>query len=134
MFGTRKEISKKLKRAFARDEKMAVLVWTLLDVQAVENMTEEEAEAILCSIGNVGMGDHIEEGISESTVKEMLAGLRADISVVEVPSDVLARIVDTAERVLKSDAACAWTLARHNFPGVGDALADIDWIKKRLAA
>lgn len=48
MYGTRKELNKKLKRMFDNDEHFALLVWTKQDVMAqVENMTESEASAIL---------------------------------------------------------------------------------------
>ncbi|EBZ2360754.1 DUF1380 domain-containing protein, partial [Salmonella enterica subsp. enterica serovar Typhimurium] len=46
MYGTRKELNKKLKRMFGNDEHFALLVWTKQDVMAqVENMTESEASA-----------------------------------------------------------------------------------------
>lgn len=89
MYGTRKELNKKLKRMFGNDEHFALLVWTKQDVMAqVENMTESEASAILQEIGSVA--DHTEEGISFRTVQEMYAGLRADIPTVIVPADLLA--------------------------------------------
>ncbi|EAY7630646.1 DUF1380 domain-containing protein, partial [Salmonella enterica] len=54
MYGTRKELNKKLKRMFDNDEHFALLVWTKQDVMAqVENMTESEAGAILQEIGSV---------------------------------------------------------------------------------
>lgn len=62
MYGTRKELNKKLKRMFGNNDHFALLVWTKQDVMAqVENMTESEAAAILQEIGSVT--GHTEEGI-----------------------------------------------------------------------
>ena len=39
LYGTRKELNKKLKRMFGNEERIALLVWTKQDVMAqVENM------------------------------------------------------------------------------------------------
>lgn len=135
MYGTRKELNQLMKRAFGRDEKLAALVWSRQDVMALaEDMTGEEADAILCAIGNTGLGDHQEEGVSVRTVHELLAGLRAETRMVEVPSDLLARITETARLALSAGDAQAWELARHSFPSVNDALCDVAWLEKQLAA
>ncbi len=134
MYGTRKELNQLMKRAFGRDEKLALLVWTREDVTEVETMTEHEADAILCAIGNIGLGDHIDEGVSGATVRKMLAGLRAETRMVSVPSDLLARITETTRRALSAGDAQAWELARHSFPSVNDALCDVAWLEKQLAA
>ena len=78
MYGTRKELNKKLKRAFGDNEKFSLLVWTRETIAgAAEDMTEQEAEIILEQIGSTGSGDHAEEGISFATVLELLSGLRS---------------------------------------------------------
>lgn len=133
MYGTRKELNKKLKRMFGNDDHFALLVWTKQDVMAqVENMTESEAAAILQEIGSVA--GHTEEGISFRTVQEMYAGLRADIPTVIVPADLLARLTDVAGLALDTEDARAWPLVRQHYPSVADALADITWIRQLLAA
>ena len=44
LYGTRKELNKKLKRMFGNEERYALLVWTKEDVMAqVENNTREQA-------------------------------------------------------------------------------------------
>ncbi|EKJ9647170.1 DUF1380 family protein [Salmonella enterica] len=59
MYGTRKELNKKLKRVFGNDERFALLVWTKQDVMSLaQGMTEVEADAILREIGKTGFGDH----------------------------------------------------------------------------
>jgi hypothetical protein len=64
LYGTRKELNKKLKRMFGNEERYALLVWTKEDVMAqVENMTEHEAHIVLELIGQTGTGDHAEEGV-----------------------------------------------------------------------
>lgn len=71
MYGTRKELNKKLKRMFGNNDHFALLVWTKQDVMArVENMTESEAAAILQEIGSVT--GHTEEGISFRTVQRCM--------------------------------------------------------------
>ncbi|MII54597.1 DUF1380 domain-containing protein [Salmonella enterica subsp. enterica] len=133
MYGTRKELNKKLKRMFGNDEHFALLVWTKQDVMAqVENMTESEAAAILQEIGSVA--DHTEEGVSFRTVQEMYAGLRADIPTVIVPADLLARLTDVAGLALDAEDARAWPLVSQHYPSVADAQADITWLRQLLAA
>ncbi|EJU5664378.1 DUF1380 family protein [Salmonella enterica] len=133
MYGTRKELNKKLKRMFDNDEHFALLVWTKQDVMAqVENMTESEAGAILQEIGSVA--GHTEEGISYRTVREMYAGLRAEIPTVIVPADLLARLTDVAGLALDTEDARAWPLVCQHYPSVADAQADITWLRQLLAA
>ncbi len=48
LYGTRKELNKKLKRMFGNEERYALLVWTKEDVLALSgNMTEAEAQTLL---------------------------------------------------------------------------------------
>jgi hypothetical protein len=97
MYGTRKEISRKMKRAFACTEKLAVLIWTEQDVMAqAEDMTVQEAREILSAIGKVGLYDHLEEGVSYHTVQELLAGLRAERRAVTLDAGLLERVTRTA--------------------------------------
>ncbi|MGT9858127.1 DUF1380 family protein, partial [Citrobacter freundii complex sp. 2025EL-00205] len=47
LYGTRKELNKKLKRMFGNEERYALLVWTKEDVLALSgNMTEAEAQTL----------------------------------------------------------------------------------------
>ncbi|ELH9297387.1 DUF1380 family protein [Salmonella enterica] len=133
MYGTRKELNKKLKRMFGNDEHFALLVWTKHDVMSqVENMTESEAAAILQEIGSVA--GHTEEGISFRTVQEMYAGLRADIPTVIVPADLLARLTDVAGLALDAEDAQTWLLISRHYPSMSDVQADITWLRQLLAA
>jgi hypothetical protein len=57
LYGTRKELNKKLKRMFGNEERYALLVWTKEDVMALSgNMTEAEAHTLLELIGRTGTG------------------------------------------------------------------------------
>lgn len=135
MYGTRKELNKKLKRMFGNDERFALLVWTKQDVQAqMENMTEREADTILQDIGRAGTGDHTEEGVSYRTVQALYAGLRADVPTVSVPADLLVRLTDVAGLALDAEDAQAWPLVRRHYPTVADAQADIARLRLQLAA
>jgi hypothetical protein len=80
LYGTRKELNKKLKRMFGNEERYALLVWTKEDVMALAgNMTEAEAHTLLELIGRTGTGEHTEEGVSFRTVQAMYAGIRPGI-------------------------------------------------------
>jgi hypothetical protein len=135
LYGTRKELNRKLKRMFGNDECFALLVWTKEDVTAqVEGMTAQEADAILREIGRAGTGDHTEEGVSYRTVQALYAGICPDAPQVSVPADVLARLMDIAGRAVSGEDAQAWPLVRQHYPTVADAQADIEWLRKQLAA
>lgn len=135
LYGTRKELNKKLKRMFGNEERFALLVWTKQDVIAqAEGMTETEALVILEHIGMVGTGDHTEEGISYQTVQELHAGIRINTLRVSVPADLLKKLTDIVGRALSDEDARAWPLVCRQYPSVADAKADIDWLRQQLAA
>ncbi|EAX6625823.1 hypothetical protein DKR64_23595 [Salmonella enterica] len=134
MYGTRKELNKKLKRVFGNDERFTLLVWTKQDVMSLaQGMTEVEADAILREIGKTGFGDHAEAGISYRTVQELYAGLR-EMPSVSVPADLLARITDIAGRALDTEDAQAWPLVCRQYPSVADAQADIARLRQQALA
>jgi len=135
MYGTRKEVTRLMKRAFGGGERLALLVWTAQDVMAqAEDMTAQEADAILCAIGNVGLYDHMEEGISSRTVRELLAGLRAGRATVTLDADLLARVMRTAEQALNAEDGAAWDAGAGTPPTIRDGLADIARVRALLAA
>lgn len=62
LYGTRKELNKKLKRMFGNEERYALLVWTKEDVMAQAwNMTEAEAHTLLELISRTGTGEHLND-------------------------------------------------------------------------
>lgn len=133
LYGTRKELNKKLKRMFGNEERIALLVWTKQDVMAqVENMTE--AEAVLELIGRAGTGEHTEDGVSFRTVQALYAGTGTNTPRVSVPVDTLARVVDIAARALSGEDAQAWPLVQKHYPSVADAQKDIAWLENEIAA
>ncbi|EAP0951910.1 DUF1380 domain-containing protein, partial [Salmonella enterica] len=110
----------------------ALLVWTKQDVMEQDGaMTEVEAGAILREIGKTGFGGHTEAGISYRTVQELYAGLRAEMPVVSVPADLLARVTDIAGRALATEDAQAWPLVCRQYPSVADAQADIALLRQQ---
>lgn len=131
LYGTRKELNKKLKRAFGDTEKFALLIWSRETVMgAAEDMTEQEADHILADIGGVGSGDHAEEGISFGTVLELLAGLRAAPAMVSVPADLLERVSNWAERCLNEQDAIAWQAGGDTPETVARGLAALNALKQ----
>ncbi|QXD01257.1 DUF1380 family protein [Klebsiella sp. PL-2018] len=135
LYGTRKELNKKLKRMFGNDERYALLVWTREDVMAqVECMTEAEADTLLALIGRTGTGEHTEEGVSFRTVQALYAGIQGDTPRVSVPADTLARITDIAARAVSGEDTQAWPLVQKHYPSVADAQKDIAWLENEIAA
>ena len=135
LYGTRKELNKKLKRMFGNEERYALLVWTKQDVMAqVENMKEAEADTLLELIGRAGTGEHTEDGVSFRTVQALYAGICVNTPRVSVPVDTLARITDIAARAISGEDAQAWPLVRQHYPSVADAQKDIAWLKNEIAA
>lgn len=135
MYGTRKEVTRLIKRAFGGEEKLALLVWSEQDVMAqAEDMTVQEADAILCAIGNAGLYDHMEEGISSRTVRELLAGLRSGRKTVTLDAGLLARVMRTAEHALNAEDGAAWDAGAGTPPAVRAGLADIARVRALLAA
>ena len=135
LYGTRKELNKKLKRMFGNEERYALLVWTKEDVMAQAwNMTEAEAHTLLELIGRTGTGEHTEEGVSFRTVQDLYAGIQESTRRISVPADMLAKLTNIAGRALSEEDARAWPLVCLQYPTVADALADIDWLRLQLAA
>lgn len=135
LYGTRKELNQKLKRAFGDAEKFALLVWTRETIMgAAEDMTEQEADHILAEIGRTGSGDHAEEGISFGTVLELLAGLRAAPAMVSVPASLLEQVSRWAERGLNDQDTAAWHAGRVTPETVAQGLAALAVLKQLTAA
>lgn len=131
LYGTRKELNKKLKRAFGDTEKFALLVWTRETVTgAAQDMTEQEADHILAEIGSTGSGDHAEEGISFGTVLELLAGLRVAPQMVSVPAGLLEQVSAWAERCLNEEDVRAGNAGRSTPETVARGLAALNALKQ----
>ncbi|ECO1514513.1 DUF1380 domain-containing protein [Salmonella enterica subsp. arizonae] len=81
-----------------------------------------------------GTGEHTGDGISDSTVQALYAGLRTEIPTVSVPADLLARVTDIAGRALDTEDAQAWPLVCQEYPGVAAAQADIARLRQLALA
>lgn len=99
-----------------------------------EDMTAQEADAILCAIGNAGLYDHMDGGISSCTVRKLLAGLRSGRETVTLDADLLARVMRTAEHALSAADGAAWDAGAGTPAAVRDGLADIARVRALLAA
>ncbi|KAA0431831.1 DUF1380 family protein, partial [Salmonella enterica] len=97
-------------------------------------MTAVDADAILREIGRKGIGEHTGDGISDSTVQALYAGLRTEIPTVSVPADLLARVTNIAGRALDTEDAQAWPLVCQEYPGVADAQVDIARLRQLALA
>ncbi|MEI7412120.1 DUF1380 family protein [Pectobacterium aroidearum] len=135
LYGTRKELNKKLKRMFGNEERIALLVWTKEDVMAqAENVTQTEADTLLELIGRRGTGEHTEEGVSFRTVQALYSGIRPSIPRVSVPADTLFRITDIAAQAISGEDEQPSLLTMDHYPSVAEAQAEIAWLKRELAA
>ena len=104
MYGIRKEITHELKRQFAADEIMVVLIWTTESVMALaqsHGITDVEAETVLYRLGRKPMQEYQQQGISCNTVLDELTAVRAEQRPVQIPADRLARLVRLAEQALE---------------------------------
>jgi hypothetical protein len=104
MYGIRKEITHELKRQFAADEVMVVLIWTTESVMALaqsHGITDVEADSVLYRLGKRSMQEYQQYGISCDTVLDELMAFRAEQRPVQIPADRLARLVRLAEQALE---------------------------------
>ncbi|HEY2455105.1 MAG TPA: DUF1380 family protein [Scandinavium sp.] len=104
MYGTRKQLTRRLKCAFDANEPLALLVWTTDCVTALcgsLNITEQEAALLLSHIGSLPMSDHQAYGVSFSSASQLLSKIRSKPRPVTVSADTLARLSETAETSLK---------------------------------
>lgn len=136
MYGTRKDINEKLKRAFTNSEPLAVLVWSRETVTDVidEELTDAEADRLLCRIGGVAFYGHAAEGISRHTLSEWLWSDRKTIQTVTVDAALLKKITERAQRALLSEEGRAWDAGSDCPPGVREGLDDVARMLTLLAA
>lgn len=134
LYGTRKELNKRLKNAFGDTEKFALLVWTREAVMAqAQGMTEQEADRILALIGETGCGDHTETGISNLTVRELLVDTRIQAAKVSVRADMLTRVILIAQQALTAAENDAREAGRDVPATVVSVLRDVSALKYCLA-
>ena len=134
LYGTRKELNKRLKTAFGDTEKFALLVWTREAVMAqAQDMTEQEADRILALIGKTGGGDHTETGISYETVRELLVDTRIQAAKVSVRADMLTRVLLIAQQALMAAENEAWEAGREVPAAVASGLNDVSGLKYYMA-
>lgn len=141
MYGTRKEINDKLKRAFSNDEPLAVLVWsreTVTDVLDEEltdaELTDAEVCHLMSRIGSIAFYGHAADGVSRHTLSEWLSFYRAPTRTVTVDADLLKKITMTARNALLSAEGAAWDAGKDCTPAVREGLDDVARVLTMLAA
>ncbi|WP_168393719.1 DUF1380 family protein [Erwinia amylovora] len=135
MYGTRKEINEKLKRAFTNNEPLAVLVWSRETVTDVfdEELTDAEVDHLMCRIGGVAFYGHAAEGISRHTLGEWLSFHRS-ARTVTVEAELLKKITLIAQRALLSKEGRAWDAGNDCPPEVREGLDNVARVLTLLAA
>lgn len=137
MYGTRKEITHELKRMFAADEPIALLVWTTESVKSLacsHGITELEATKVLAVIGQTPMNEYQSKGVSFSSVIDALRNVRNARRPVTVPADVLARLAIFAEMALETESNIAYDDKTDLSQDIVEGLEDLKRIEALLAA
>lgn len=137
MYGTRKEITHELKRMFAADEPIALLVWTTESVKSLarsHGITESEATKVLAEIGQMPMHEYQSKGVSFSSVIDALRIVRNAKRSVTVPADLLARLAVFAEMALETESNIAYDDKTDLSQDLVEGLEDLEKVKALLAA
>lgn len=137
MYGTRLEIIRELKRMFSAEEPLAVLVWTTESVMSLaqsHGITESEATKVLARIGDIPMQEYQNQGVSFSSVINVLRLVRNEDRVVEVPADVLERLTVFAGMALEIESGIAQDDKIELLPELVQGFEDLDRVKALLAA
>ncbi|MFJ5855867.1 DUF1380 family protein [Enterobacter cancerogenus] len=138
MYGTREALCTELERMFTPDEPLALLVWTEEGVHTAcreQRPTEEEITVMLETIGNVEMNVYRREGVTDTSVSDLLARHREAVNRhVTVPAQVLSRLVRDAERELIHQEGLAWEAGGPTPARVSQGMADVEIMKALLAA
>lgn len=103
MYGTRKQLTRKLKEMFVAEEMLALHVWTVESVKSLgesHGITETEAETMLSVIGNIAMYEYQRSGISKDSFNNLLTSIRKEMKLVKVPADLLESVLTSAENCL----------------------------------
>lgn len=110
MYGDRKEVTHELKRLFAADEFLLVLIWTTESVKALaqsHGITDVEADTVLYRLGKRPMQEYQQYGISCDTVLDELTAVRAEQRPVQISADRLERLLKLAEQAVEIQAGIA---------------------------
>lgn len=105
MYGTREFLCQTLAANHPETEPLALLVWTEVGIKELTARwgaaaTDDEVQAVLEKIGQVSGEDYQLDGISADVVAEMLSEVKHENSLVMMPTDLLARLITTAEQAL----------------------------------
>ncbi|MBN3263006.1 DUF1380 family protein [Pectobacterium brasiliense] len=137
MYGTRKQLTHELKKRFAADEPLALLVWTAESVSALgesHGISETESNRILAAIGEIPMSDYQTKGVSLDTVYALLDSVRAKKRPIGVPADLLTSLLTSAEQWVEMEKHIAQDDNEPLTDVVTLALADVDRVRQLLAA
>lgn len=106
MYGTRKQLTRELKRAFSAGEPLTLLVWTTQSIASLaqsHGITETEAGQVLALLGEIPMREYQQKGVSFDTTIRLLGAIRSKRRPIAVPCDVLAQLVSIAERTVETE-------------------------------
>lgn len=140
MYGTREELCVQLENMFSFDEPLVLLVWTEegVSVACREQQPEPddaEIRALMQAVGSVKMADYRRDGVTNTTVSDLLARQReAANRQVSVPAVLLSRVLRDYERELEHRAGQAWEAGRPEPESIREARNDVCALKDALAA
>lgn len=131
MYGTRKQLTHEMKKMFAKDEPLALMIWTIEGVKYLGNshgITETEAERVLVGIGEKQMDDKI----LFETVLDVMRTVRSKQRPIGVPADLLTSLLSSAEQWINMENNIAQDDEIPLSDVVAQALADINHVRQLL--
>lgn len=138
MYRNRKDACDELVRMFKAKEPLLLFIWTKESVRAACNdmhPSDQETEQLMLAAGSLSMADYQRDGFSHESVKSMLAHMRENSTrTVQVPVDVLQRLITRHEAELVHQEGLAWENGFLTPPRILRAMKDVETVKELLAA
>lgn len=138
MYRNRKDACDELVRMFKAKEPLLLFVWTQESIRAACNdmhPSDQETEQLMIQAGSLPMADYQRDGFSHESVKAMLAQMRENATrTVQVPVDVLQRLITRHEAELVHQEGLAWEDGFLTPARIVRAMQDVDAVKQLLAA
>lgn len=140
MYGTREELCVQLENMFTFDEPLVLLVWTEEGISVACREAQPEPDGaeireVMKALGEMKMADYRRDGVTNTTVSDLLARQReAANRQVSVPAVLLSRVLRDYERELEHRAGQAWEAGRPEPESIREARNDVGALKDALAA
>lgn len=138
MYGTREELCNRLETMFTADEPLVLLIWTeeafCFACSELELKPEPaEIQGLMEAIGNTDMAVYRREGVTNSSVCDLLVRHREAVALeVSVPAVLLRRVLRRQEGDLENLIGQAWEVGRPTPESLKQALHDVRVLMERI--